>query len=119
MFAVPGNITRPGSYGPNHLIQQGAKPVLCAQDVLDELPHYLLDFLALKNAARKEQPGDCPDSLQQKILKLLAADASIHFDPLLEISKLSHAELNQALLELEMGGLIRRLPGRRFSRILL
>ena len=88
VFAVPGNVTSPGSYGPNYLIKQGAQPVLCAQDVLEELPHYVLEFLAPKKVAREEEPVECRNPEQEKILKLLAADASIHFDQLLEISRL-------------------------------
>ncbi len=36
VFAVPGNIDAPGSVGPNWLIQQGAKPVTCVRDILEE-----------------------------------------------------------------------------------
>jgi DNA processing protein len=37
VFAVPGNITAQGSGGTNRLVQEGAHPVLSAQDVLDVL----------------------------------------------------------------------------------
>lgn len=133
VWAVPGNITSPGSYGPNYLIKQGAKVVLTAQDVLDELPLYVLDFLArqkperadnevegAQGAAGSDQAG-APSlhSDHQKVLKLLAMDASTHFDRLLQLSGCGHPELNRVLLELEMKGLIRQLPGRHFSRKLL
>ena len=36
MFAVPGNADAPMSEGPNRLIQQGARLVTCARDVLRE-----------------------------------------------------------------------------------
>ena len=36
LFAVPGNIDAPMSQGPNWLIRQGAKPVTCGEDILDE-----------------------------------------------------------------------------------
>ncbi len=37
VFAVPGPIYSPASQGTNHLIQQGAKLVMSAADVLNEL----------------------------------------------------------------------------------
>lgn len=36
IMAVPGNIDSPISKGTNYLIQQGAKLIACAQDILDE-----------------------------------------------------------------------------------
>ena len=39
VFAVPGNITSPNSFGPHVLIRQGAKLVAGWQDIIEELPH--------------------------------------------------------------------------------
>src|SRR6185369_4570291 len=38
VFAVPGNVTNRGSWGPNTLIKQGAKLVATWEDVWEELP---------------------------------------------------------------------------------
>jgi DNA processing protein len=40
VFAVPGSIFVEQSSGPNRLIQQGAKLVCSAQDIMDELAHF-------------------------------------------------------------------------------
>ncbi len=41
VFAVPGNITSPDSFGSNLLLQAGAQPAICAMDVLYPLlPRY-------------------------------------------------------------------------------
>lgn len=37
VFALPGNITHTNSTGTNKLIQQGAKLVMCADDIMEEL----------------------------------------------------------------------------------
>ncbi len=118
LWAVPGNITSKGSYGPNYLIKQGAKILLDIQDVLEELPPYVLDLL-------NEPEATAPASVEsltrdeEKIVNLLVSDASLHIDQLLNRSELSLAQLNEVLLQLEMKGLIRQFPGRKFSRKIL
>jgi DNA processing protein len=37
VFGVPGNVTQPVSFAPNLLIKQGAKLVVNAEDVIEEL----------------------------------------------------------------------------------
>jgi len=38
VFGVPGQVTQPSTFGPNQLIQQGAKLVTEWEDVVEELP---------------------------------------------------------------------------------
>ena len=116
LWAVPGNITSPGSYGPNYLIKQGAKIVLDIQDVLEELPPYVLDLLTEQEAPEPAGSVEALTQDEEKIVNLLALDASLHIDQLLNRSTLSFSQLNEVLLKLEMKGLIRQLPGRKFSR---
>ncbi len=118
LWAVPGNITSPGSYGPNYLIKQGARSVLDRQDILEGLPLYVLDQLriAAEPAETSPQTAELPPE-ESALLAVLPVDASVSFDALLERAKLDLPQLNQSLLRLEMKGLIRQLPGRRYCRL--
>ena len=116
LFAVPGNITSPTSYGPNYLIKQGAKIVLDRQDILEELPPYLLDSLSRKTVPVQADSTVSLSPLEQKILKLLSVDSFSHIDQLIQASEINLSELNRILLHLELKNLIRQYPGSRFSR---
>ena len=55
VFAVPGRIDDPLSGGTNKLLLQGAKPVTCTQDILEEYSH-LQDALARLHPQRQGAP---------------------------------------------------------------
>lgn len=118
LWAVPGNITSPSSYGPNYLIKQGAKPILAAQDVIDELPLHVLELLTPKTPDPGERSRAGLSQSEEQLLSMLSPDKAIHFDQLVETTKLAIPALSSALLSLEMRGLIRQNPGRLFSRCL-
>ena len=114
VWAVPGAITLPLSWGPNWLIQQGAKPVLSVQDVLEELPQSVLERLETKHA--EPAPASRPDAGEEEVLDLLAVDSILHIDTILDRSGLDLSRLSDILLSLEIKGLIRQSPGRQYSR---
>ena len=115
VWALPGNVTNGGSYGPNYLIKQGDHPVLTAQEVLDALPLHVLQTLRPPAVVPPPEPSETSSS-GAGVMKLLKPDEPIHFDQLRQTSGLTVPELNGELLELEMKGLIQQWPGRRFSR---
>ena len=59
VFAIPGNIDAPMSEGPNWLLRQGARPVTCAQDILEEyvdrFPEKLSKAVPLSPEAAKQR----------------------------------------------------------------
>jgi DNA processing protein len=116
LWAVPGNITNPGSYGPNYLIKQGAKPVLSAQDVLDELPIPVLQSLRCGERCSEKENAISPTLQEEELLAQLPVDKAVHFDRLLAETGIDVTNLNSLLMNLEMKGLIRQLPGRRYHR---
>jgi DNA processing protein len=100
VFAVPGPITSPTSEGPNYLIQNGAKPILSAKDVLDELHLQLKVDL---EAVEKVMPGG-PTEI--KLVKILAREP-LHLDELVRISGIPTSEVSARLTIMEMKGLVR------------
>lgn len=113
VFAVPGNIFSPSSFGPNFLIKQGAKLVQSWKDVVEEMPPSLRVDIFRKCEAepRRVRAHDALSDMEKKILSLLKIDAATHFDKLFLESGCSIPDLSEQLMNLEVKGLIRRLPG--------
>lgn len=118
VFAVPGNIFSPSSFGPNFLIKQGAKLVQSWKDVVDEMPPSLSKEV-YKNCAADRGLFSESDTISErgkKILSLLKVDMTTHFDKLFLESGFNISELNEQLMNLELEGLIRKLPGDMYIR---
>ncbi len=132
VFAVPGNITSAQSFGPNHLIKQGAKLVDGWRDVVDELPAAIRIQLLPQAAESAEGEagitGDSPERLpallfeqslnpeQKAVLQVLRVDEALFVDSIFGSVDLPQPRILAALLDLEMSGLVRQLPGKQFIR---
>ncbi len=132
VFAVPGNITSKMSWGPNLLIKEGgAKLVQEWSDVTNELPAAVRREL-VSRAQQKvllegiDEPADVFEpgmeeplkALGRKLLGSLQVDIPQQLDSLLEsFEGASSSELISALFDLEMSGLVRQLPGKKFVKV--
>ena len=117
IFAVPGNITSPNSFGPHVLIRQGAKLVSNWQDVVEELPHPIREkILAPLVAQMQAAPGPKLDGAEAKVWKLLSLQEAVSIDTLLSKLPLSTSEVYSALLALEISEYVRQLPGKKYIR---
>ncbi len=121
VYAVPGNAgTRAARMG-NLLIKQGAKLVESAEDVALELrPLGAVDPLTAEDK-REGKPGrqlELPDA-EARIFALVPAPAEgvVDIDALTRLSGMGAGETLSALLSLELAGLIKALPGKRYVRI--
>ncbi len=109
VFAIPGSIHSPLSKGCHALIQQGAKLVESAQDVLEELRWPDAPVQSLQHPTQTA-------SADQGLLAQMGHDP-IGLDALQARCGLPTADLQAQLLELELAGQVARLPGGAFQRL--
>jgi len=123
VFGVPGNVTQPVSFAPNLLIKQGAKLVTCGEDVIEELPTPVRAALVKAEQPEAEQrnllAAAALNGSQKKLYELLSAEEPMHIDDIVETSGLNSSEVLATLFDLEMKGIVRQSPGKRFSKVLL
>ena len=110
VFAIPGSIHSPQSRGCHYLIKQGAKLVETAQDVMEELKIPLPSFVQAEADDEEAPEGD------SSLLSALGFDI-VSLDAIQARTGLPTPELQARLLELELDGLITRLPGGLFQRM--
>jgi DNA processing protein len=112
VFAVPGSIFSPGSEGPHRLIQYGAKLVHDVDDVLHELPRAVLAQLQ-----RIPTEVAAPESPLAEVLAAFSRDEGAHIDTVAARLGRTPAAVAELLLQLELDGWIRALPGARYVRV--
>jgi DNA processing protein len=117
LFAIPGNLTSPQSFGPNFLIKQGAKLVQSWRDIIEELPPDLRQEIFSKEDAKPSAPElELLTESELSLINLLKQDEATQFDKLYKSSGLEIPRLSDLLLKLETGGWIRQLPGNLYIR---
>ena len=142
VFAVPGNADAPMSEGPNRLIQQGARLVTCARDVLreyeDRFPGKVRRPVPLSGeeaAARLEPRAEEPaekavdksperayidrSALTDDQIERLAAleEKKLLADDLIELTQIPARRVLSALTMLQVQGHVAERPGRRFEAL--
>ena len=113
VFAVPGPVTSETSRGANRLIQDGAKLVQGWEDVLAELPPVWRRCLT--ECVGAEAPGPAPEGDETRVLPLLGGEP-IHIDHVIARSGVPSGRAAAALLNLELKGWVRQLPGQHYVR---
>lgn len=121
VFAVPGLADEPMSQGPLRLLQNGARLVRDAADILEELgllaprPKSRSAVLPLPDGPAALDPGLDPATPAGKVWRALGAGAR-SLDELALDSGLPPGDLAAVVTELELLGVLRQLPGARLER---
>ena len=117
VYAVPGPIDRASSLGCNKLIQNGAKLVLDAGDILDDL-NLLLPPTAEETPETKAAAAAVRHQLtesEQAVWDVMGAE-ELHLDEIIGQSGLPASEVASGLMRLEIRRLVKQSPGRRYVR---
>ena len=136
VFAVPGTIDSAGSRGTHKLIKQGAKLIENVYDILDEIlpqvenktgtaiifqrdkgavPHSSPHF-SNNHKKEKEQEAKVFSGLtdsENTVLKALSTQAT-DVDGIITATGLKSSEALNILLTLELRGIIKQLPGKKY-----
>jgi DNA processing protein len=114
VFAVPGPITSRQSFGPHLLIRQGARLVSDWQDVTEELPFEIRQRIDAMTEKENQPAGPELDEGQRTVQNALSLSEPVAIDTLLSKVALAPSDVYTALLQLEIRGVIRQLPGSRY-----
>lgn len=112
VFAVPGPVNSPKSMGTNALIQQGAKLITSADDLLEEYKHMLpsrTNGLPPNTEKVMQKPPLSPE--EERIYGIISC-GPVTIDSLLEQSQATNfGHLHAILISLQIKKMIEQLPG--------
>ena len=116
VFAVPGDITRPSSGGPNQLIRESrARLASSPAQVLEDLGWAAKDSL---QTSRRSIDKSSLSIFETKIVDVLeAAGGPLQVDSLAERAGLDVQDILVQLLNLEFKSIVRQMAGKQFTLV--
>src|SRR3954447_3958977 len=114
VYAVPGQMNAPSAMGSNRLIQQGAKLVMSANDILDDLQILLPETKPSAEAAARPLPPLTEE--ERRIYDAINASET-PIDQIASKCDLPSATVSSTLLRLELKRLVKQLPGKYFVKL--
>ncbi len=108
IYAIPGNIYSKTSVGTNRLIKDGAIPVTSADEVLE--------YLGIKFTRKEREIKQVILNDEELVVWEGLSYEPIFLDELKEKTTLPTAQILKILLELEMKGYVKQLPGMKFVK---
>ncbi len=107
IFALPGNVDKPESAGPNYLIKLGAKIVTSADDILED---YKIKLENESGVSKKDKrPSVKMTKDEQEIYRILNDnERRLSLDKMVKKSEYSVSKLSSLLLTMEIKGIVER-----------
>lgn len=109
VYALPGPLGSPGSEGPHQLIQQGAIPATCIEDILENMQCALKPLPANKKVEYSPDTGGAALPFPELLANV--GDEVTSVDVVAERAGQPVPETVAQLLELELAGWIAAVPG--------
>lgn len=111
VMAVPGPATSCRSSGTNRLIKDGAFLVECADDVMAAMS------IETAASAAVASPEAAPELSEDEMLVWKSlGDAPAHIDEIAKSAGVAEMKASSTLLEMELKGLVRQAPGKRYIK---
>jgi DNA processing protein len=114
VYAVPGHINAPSAHGSNRLIQQGAKLVIDANDILDDMNILLPEAKPAPEALVRPLPALSDD--ERRVYEAIR-ETETSIDDIATNSNLPSGSVSSTLLRLELKRLVKQLPGKFFVKL--
>ncbi len=114
VFAVPGNLNNSYSTGCNKLIRENKAQIFTGVDELLESMRWL-PTTPLENSPRNFVLPEHFTQEESQIVALIRQHGEIQIDDLTWQSQIHASKLASLLLNLELQGFVRGLPGKRYS----
>lgn len=114
VYAIPGHINAPSAMGSNRLIQQGAKLVMDASDILDDLQVLLPHTKPSAEAAARPLPT--LTDVERRVYDAIR-DTETSIDDISVACDLPSGTVSSSLLRLELKRLVKQLPGKHFVKL--
>ncbi len=115
LFVVPASIFEKGFEGSNELLRQGAKAVICADDVIREYP-----YIDLEKAKETKNAGGIEGidmeflSADERAIVMMLDDGEMHIDDIARNMCKSSSEINTMMTMLEINGIVKKETGNTY-----
>ena len=107
VFLIPGNINSLTSGGTNNMLKEGYGNLVTEPN--DILSHYKINMI------QTQEEFVQLDFNESLIMELIKREGEVHFEQILQIVDLNLNDLNTLLFDMQMKGLIVKLPGNYYG----